>query len=462
MNFSPRKPASGVAGLALSVLTASVGTSAANVALPALATAFDATTAQVRWVVVAYLLGMTATSVVVGSLGDRLGRRTVMLWGLTLFVGAAVIAAASPTLGVLVLARGAQGAGAAVMTTLALALARDESADDRTGRVMGLLGTTSAVGTALGPAAGGILIGVGGWSAPFWAMVPLGAAALLLSLLTPAQARPIRGRSRFDTIGAALLTTGIAAYALALTAPSGEWPVLPLLVGAAALTVVFVAVERRTAKPIVPLEALASSTVTVGMVSNFVVATVMMTTLVVGPFALHDGLGLSLGVVGLVMATGPVISAISGVFAGRLVDRVSAHGTRTAGLALMTVGASALGLLPPWWGTVGYVAALAVLTPGYQLFLAANNTRVLRNIDTSRRGTIAGLLGLSRNLGLITGASAMGGLYAALTAGAGGAPPAYLGAMRVTFLVAALLTALATALSRLTPHPAHRLENAHT
>ncbi|WP_036315871.1 MFS transporter, partial [Microbacterium sp. B24] len=174
-------PSRAVAGLALAILTASVGTSAANVALPALVTAFTATPGQVQWVVVAYLLAVTSISVTAGSAGDRWGRRRVLLAGISIFTVGAVAGALAPSLVTLVIARGVQGVGAAVMTALPLALARDLVADGRTGRIMGLLGTTSAVGTALGPALGGALIGWGGWTAPFWMMALLGAAALPLA-----------------------------------------------------------------------------------------------------------------------------------------------------------------------------------------------------------------------------------------------------------------------------------------
>ncbi len=439
-------PSRTTAGLAAAVLTASVGTSAANVALPALADAFSATSGEVQWVVVAYLLGMTGASVVVGALGDRWGRRRVLLAGIALFAVTALIGATAPTLLALILARGAQGVGAAVMTALPLALARDVTMQGSTGRVMGLLGTTSAVGTALGPALGGALVGWGGWPTAFWMMVSLGALTLLLALTVPSGAAP-RVPRRFDVAGAVLLAAGIATYALALTPSAPEWPAALLLIGAGILLGVFITIERRASNPLLPVAMVRRPAVAIGMITNILVATVMMTTLVVGPYALHDGLGLPLTVVGLVMSVGPVTSAVSGTLAGRLVDRTPPSAMITYGLGAMTAGAAALAILPGWWGVAGYVVALLVLTPGYQLFLAANSTHVLASSDTTQRGTIAGLLGLARNLGLITGASAMGGIYAALVGGAGDGTHEPLDAMRVTFLIAALLAAVGAIVS---------------
>lgn len=442
-----------VAGLTLSVLTASVGTSAANVALPALVDGFAATPGQVQWVVVAYLLGMTASSVAVGSLGDRWGRRRVLVSGIALFTVAGLVGAVAPALVILVLARVVQGVGAAVMTALPLALARDLSAEGRTGRVMGLLGTTSAVGTAAGPALGGVLIGWSGWSAAFWVMVALGAASLLAALTMPAAGAVSRTDRRFDTAGNVLLAASVSTYALALTAPAADWPTLPLLIGAAVLVGGLIAVERRAAHPVLPSSTWQNRTIAAGMVTNLIVATVMMTTLVVGPYVLHDGLDLPFPIVGLVMAVGPVTSAVSGVVAGWFVDHVSPVALITASLAVMTIGAGALALLPAAWGVAGYVAALLILTPGYQLFLASNNTQVLSSSDSVQRGAIAGALALSRNLGLITGASAMGGLYAALSAGSAGSA---LDAGRTTFLAAALLVLFADAAALLQRDPERR------
>ncbi|MDC7802354.1 MFS transporter [Sphingomonas sp. BLCC-B65] len=438
--------------LTLAVLTASVGTSAANVALPALVTAFTATPGQVQWVVVAYLLAMTAMSVVVGSLGDLWGRRRVLVMGIAVFTLGALAGGLAPSLTGLIAARAAQGAGAAVMTALPLALARDLSAGARTGRVMGALGTGSAVGTALGPALGGLLVGWGGWAAAFWMMVSLGLLALLSTRAIPASGGTARTHERVDTAGHVLLTSAIALYALALTAPAPDWPTAPLLCGAVVLFGGFLIAEHRAAHPVLPLSMLRHRPLATGMATNVLVATVMMTTLVVGPYALHDGLGLPLALVGLVMAIGPVTSAISGILAGRIVDHASPARLITVSLAVLTAGATALALLPSWWGVTGYIVALLVLTPGYQLFLAANNTYVLDTAAPAQRGTIAGTLGLSRNLGLITGASAMSALYATLTAESGLGTHASLSATRFTFLTAALLAATAATLSLIPAH----------
>ncbi|CAH0191069.1 Riboflavin transporter RibZ [Microbacterium oxydans] len=442
----------GLGGLALSVLVASLGTSAANVALPTIAVELGGAVAQTQWVAVAYLLAMTATSLTVGYLGDLLGRRRVLLIGIAIFSVAALLSAFAPTLGTLIAARALQGVGAAVMMALPLARARDLVPAERLGSAMGLLGTTAAVGTASGPALGGVLITVAGWPAIFAIMAPLGAAAALLTWRTH-EAAPARAeRRRFDVAGVLLLTGAVACYTLGVTTPGAgeQWPTAALAGGAVILLLLFILRERRAAHPVLQLALLRTRAISIGAVLNLIVGAVMMTTLVVGPFFLAGALHLSPAATGAVMAAGPIASMCTGVLAGRAVDRFGTRPMTTTGLSAMIAGSLALALLPAWWGLPGYITGTVLLAPGYQLFLAANTTGVLAATPADRRGVTSGLLGLSRNLGLVTGASLLPALFTtasgSIAVGAAGVV-ALTSGLRITFLTATAALAVAVLLS---------------
>ncbi|WP_349358921.1 MFS transporter [Stappia sp.] len=441
--------------LAASMLLASLGVSIANVALPALAGAFAAPMSDVQWVVIAYLLSVTVLTVIAGRLGDRLGRGRVMAGGLLVFAVATVLCALAPTLPALIAARAVQGLGAAVPMALAVALVRETVAEDRTGRAMGLLGTMSAVGTALGPALGGALIAAFDWRAVFLALAPVaGLAALLASRVLPVAAPTARKPTgAFDLPGIVLLCLALTAYALSMTLNGEALGALNamLLAVAAGATVAFVVVERRVATPLVDLSALRDPVLSTGLIATALVSTVMMTTLVVGPFFLAFALGLSAWQVGLVMSFGPVLAALCGVPSGRLVDRCGADAVLRVGLAAMTLGALALAVLPA--GVAGYLAGLVLLTPGYQLFQAATMTRVMLKVAPGERGVVSGMLSLSRNLGLITGAAAMGAVFAVSVGTsdmAAASASQVTEGLRTTFLLAAgaLLGALALVILR--------------
>lgn len=176
------------------------------------------------------------------------------------------------------------------------------------------------------------------------------------------------------------------------------------------------------------------------------VTTVVMATLVVGPFYLSRALALDAARVGLVLSVGPIVAALTGVPAGRLVDKFGAHRMTIAGLVAMAAGASILPMLPMRLGVPGYVVPLVVITAGYALFQAANNTGVMADLRPDQRGVVSGLLNLSRNLGLITGASVMGTVFAlgaATTSIMTARPEAVAAGMRVTFMAAAMLIGVA-------------------
>ena len=444
----------GLAGLALAMLLSSLGTSIANVGLPALASAFEVPFREVQWVVLAYLLSITTLIVGVGRLGDMVGRRRLLLAGIALFTAASAVAGAASGLWMLVAARAVQGLGAAVMMALATAFVGDTVPKARIGRVMGLMGTMSALGTALGPSLGGVLIAAFGWPAIFLITVPPGVAAFLLVRrhLPADRVETGSGQGRFDIAGTLILALTLAAYGLAMTGGHGWLDSVLLLAavgGVGLFLVVERAVEKRTASPLLRIGMLRDRALCGRLSMSMLVATVLMATLVVGPFHLARALGLGAAVVGIVMSAGPLVAALTGVPAGRMVDRFGAERMTILGLSAVAGGCVLLALLPATLGVAGYIVPIAVVTAGYALFQTANNTAVMADVEKDRRGVVSGLLNLSRNLGLVTGASAMGAVF---TLGVGvevaaAAPDAVAAGTRATFAVAGGLIAVALAIA---------------
>jgi predicted MFS family arabinose efflux permease len=265
---------------------------------------------------------------------------------------------------------------------------------------MGLLGTTSAVGTALGPSLGGLLIAAFGWRAVFFALAPLGLVALVLA-----------------------------------------WRYLPVDRPAVLAERATLRVNARTLLTLLKGRALSAA-----LAANALVSTVMMSTLVVGPFYLTRTLGLPTEAVGVALSLGPVVTALTGIPAGRLTDRFGAERVAIAGLTGMASGALALAMLPSALGVVAYLLPIAVLTSAYGFFQTANNAAVMTDVATDRRGVTSGLLNFSRNLGLMAGASLMGSVFAIAASHvdiAMVAPAAVASGMRATFIVATALIVVA-------------------
>ncbi|MDO9177698.1 MAG: MFS transporter [Agitococcus sp.] len=439
-----------IASLSLSMLLSSLGTSIANVGLPTLAHSFNASFQQVQWVVLAYLLAITTLIVSVGRFGDVIGRRRLLLGGIFLFTMASVLCSVVPTLSLLIAARVVQGLGAAIMMALTMAFVGEAVPKEKAGSAMGLLGTMSAVGTALGPSIGGVMIGGFGWRSIFFINLPLGLLTLVLAYRFLPVDRPASNsnRARFDHLGTILLALTLGAYALAMTIGRGNFGTINVALLLATLVGfgLFVFAEMRATSPLIRLTMFRNPLLSGGFATSTLVTAVVMATLVVGPFYLSGALGLDAAHVGLVMSSGPIVAALTGVPAGRLVDRFGAHSMSIAGLVGMLLGSSALPMLPTSFGIPGYIAPLAVITAGYALFQAANNTAVMTNIQADQRGVISGMLNLSRNLGLITGASLMGTVFSigsATTNLMAASPDAVAAGMRLTFTVAAVLIAIA-------------------
>ncbi|WP_233959044.1 MFS transporter [Pectobacterium versatile] len=384
--------------LALAILSASLGTSIANIALPTLTAVFSAPFAQVQAVVIAYLAAMALSVVIAGRLGDRYGLKPVFIAGLGLFAIASLLCAIAPQLWQLIAARALQGIGAAFLMTLGMALLRQTAGEKHVGRAMGIVGTVSALGTALGPSVGGFLLAIAGWRSLFWIQIPLVTIVLFMAF-TLLPATPVKEK--------ASLSGGLS---------------------------------------------LRNTTLLPNLTINAAVTAVIMTTLIVGPYYLGLGLGLKETLVGLVMAIGPAVATFSGIPSGRLVDTWGFRRALTAGLSLVVTGTFMLAILPNLLGVTGYILAIIVLTPGYQLFQAANNTATLAEVPGNQRGTVSGLLNLSRNIGLIAGASIMGQVFAL---GVGtedfthAAPASLANGMQLTFFLAGAMVLVAIAFTRL-------------
>ncbi len=439
-----------LASLSLSMLMPSLDTSIANAGLPTLVQVFSASFQTVQWVVLAYLLALTTLIVSVGRIGDLWGRRRLLLAGIALFTIASLLCGLAPTLGLLVAARAAQGVGAALMMAFTVAMVGETVPKNRTGSAMGLLGTMSAIGTTLGSSLGGLLMVGFGWQSIFLVNVPLGFVNFLLAYrYLPADRQQAKlDRPSFDYKGTVLLALALAAYALAMTSGHGSFGALNigLLLAAACTVVFFIRIETTAAAPLIRLAMFRNPVLGGSLAMSTLVSTVIMSTLVVGPFYLSRALGLAATTVGLALSLGPLVSALTGVPAGRLVDRFGANRTSIVGLSGMVTGCFTLAFIPVTFGIVGYLLPIVCTTTSYALFQAANNTLIMTTINADQRGVISGLLNLSRNLGLITGAAVMGAVFtfaASTTNMVTASVEAVATGMRVTFGVAAVLIVVA-------------------
>lgn len=436
--------------LALAVLLPSLGMSITHVALPTMANHFAASVASVNWVVIAYLLALVTFVMGAAVLGDIVGRKRLLLCGIVIFACASILCAVSLNLWFLVTARLMQGLGATFILSQTFALASSVLPKTQTGSAIGLLSSTAAAGTALGPVAGGFLLDFFGWQAMFWLLFLLAGFSLMLSarFIARDEHQSARSLKHFDLTGTLLLALNASFYAMAVTNNSQVLQLsgTTLLLLSALLFMLFLQSQRKRQYPLIDLGFFRQQLRNLTLAVGFVVDAIAMATLLIGPFYLTYALALSPLEVGLLMSVGPLAAVCSGYPAGKFVDRIGVKKMMFFGLALMGTGVLCFAYLPVWFGIYGYIAALLIMTPGRQFFLNANHTYVMNSVNEQDKGLASGILNLTKNLGLMTGAALITTLFSALlhnTTVAEATSEQLAFALSTTFLCNAALLALA-------------------
>lgn len=399
----------------LVVVTVSIGAflgqldaSIVTLALPTLQQQFHASLASVEWVALSYLLVLVASVTAVGRLADMIGRKLLYTYGFAIFTLASVGCGLSPTLGVLIGFRVVQALGAAMLQANSVALIATAIPKASLGRAIGIQGAAQAIGLALGPTVGGLLIGVAGWRSIFFLNGPVGVIGLVLAWLLLPRSRDLALRVRFDWLGLGFFAPAVVAFLLALNvaANSGLAAPLLLLVAAAVLVGVFIRRERRTSAPLIDLRLFRNLDFTAGIASGLLSYLVLFAVLFVVPFFLEHARQLSATRAGLELGALPIALAVVAPFAGRARDRIGARIPTVTGMLL--VGVSLGGLAFADRSSAATVVLLAAVGAGLGLFTPANNAAIMAAAPREHSGMAGGILNLTRGLGTAIGVAATG------------------------------------------------------
>lgn len=245
-----------------------------NVALPTLGRELGASVADLQWTINAYALTVASLVLLAGSLADRFGRRRVFMIGIGWFAAASLLCALAPTVQVLILARALQGIGGALLTPGSLAILQASFAPEDRARAVGAWSGLGGVAAALGPIMGGYLVSQASWRWIFLINLPVAAAVLLVTLRHVPETKAPDRVPGFDIVGSLLAITalGASSWALISSGESGA-SMSVLLAGAVGLVVLvtFVAVERRSVHPLIPLRIFKSRQFTAANLVTFLV-----------------------------------------------------------------------------------------------------------------------------------------------------------------------------------------------
>jgi EmrB/QacA subfamily drug resistance transporter len=423
-----------------------------STALPRMQADLHAGLTSLQWTLNAYGIAFAAGIITAAALGDRFGRRRIFTIGLALFTVASAACALAPSASDLIAARTVQGLGGAIVLPLSLTILTTAFPAERRGTIVGIYGGLAGLAVAAGPLVGGLVTQGINWHWIFWINVPIGVAAVALSLRLLPESHG--ARERLDLTGVALVTGGVVAIVWALVrANQAGWAspeIVITLAGGAILLVAFVAWERRVQEPMVPLRLFRDRAFAMGNATTFLMSGAIFAGAYLVAEEFQFARGYSPVSTGLRLlpffATPMVISPL----AGALSDKTGRRPVMVTGLALLSAGfiwVALKGSLTTSW--VELTLALLVAGIGISMALPTVPTAVLNAVAPREMGKAAGINYMAQRLGgvfaiaistavftahghLGTPASVTAGFRPALAACAGFALLATLSALAIT------------------------------
>jgi EmrB/QacA subfamily drug resistance transporter len=386
-----------------------------NTALPAIRKDLGGSFTDLQWVIDAYALSLAALVLTAGSLADRLGRRRVFAIGLGIFSLASLLCALAPDPTFLNLARGLQGVGGAIMFAVSLALVAQEfpSGPER-GMAMGIYGATIGIAVAIGPLVGGVLTDGFGWQSVFLLNVPIGLAAIAVTYWKLAESRDPNA-TRIDWAGLLTFSTALFLAVLALVRGNDEgWGstlIVSLFAGAAALMAAFVAIERRVAEPMLPLELFRRRAFTGVQLAAFAVSGSMFALFLYLTLYLQSFLGYSPIDAGIRYLPITIASFIVAPLSGMALARIQARYLMSAGLALTGVGLVLMSGLQLSSGWTALLGGFLVSGAGVGLLNPVIADVALSVVPKERSGMAAGINDTFRQVGIAVGIAAWGAIF---------------------------------------------------
>ena len=405
----------------VSTLVVNANTSAVTILLPAIAEDVNASISTLQWAVTGYSLVGAACIVTSGALGDVFGRRKVFLGGLLLFIASCVLIALSDSSVGVIGGRCIQGAAGSTILASGLSLLTVASSGSERMRAVSLWGAASAVGAAAGPLVGGLLVGSTGWEGLFWIDAGIAACCIPITLRSIEESRdPTRPRS-IDWFGTVLVATILAPLILAVSKGS-EWGwTSPRILLSLVISIVsvfsFIAVERRSAAPLVDL-ALMRNRLLIGATLGILIGAGTINGLMfVVSLYFQDPSALALTPLEAGLATLP--ATIGLVISAPLVPRwATKYGTRTVvaiGFALTAGGFAVLMAVKSSWGYAAFVLPFLVAAVGMSMSNGPCSSVSTSAVPEEQVGAASGISNMARYVGAAVMTSVAAAMYSSVS-----------------------------------------------
>lgn len=383
-----------------------------NIALPTISDDFSPTTAQLQWIMSAYVLVFASLQITAGGLGDRFGRKRFFMLGLAVFTATSALAAFVPSTGWLIAARAAQGIGAAFIMPLTLSIISTSFPPAERGKAIGIWSGISMSGIAVGPILGGLIVDAWSWHWIFLVNVPIGIATIVAARFILKESQDQSGHAATDIPGTLTVTAAIAALTWGLIEAGergwGDPMVVGSLLGAVLLLALFGAIEMRSANPMVPMRFFASRNFTganlVSVATSFLIAGLA--------FALtmyfQNVHGYSAVRAGLTMLPSVLPMMIVGPLSGSMVSRIGARHMITIGMIISSVGVFLLSQVSMDTTFLRMLPALVIFGIGNGMVFAPMMTTLMNSVETAKAGVASAVNGAIREVGFAFGIALLG------------------------------------------------------
>jgi EmrB/QacA subfamily drug resistance transporter len=418
--------------------------SVVNVGLPALGATFKASAGDLQWVINAYLLPLSALLLLGGAAGDRYGRAHLLVVGTAMFGAASIGCALAPSLRWLLVGRGLQGVGAAMLMPNSLAILGAHFSSEARGRAIGIWASMGAVMGALGPVLGGWLIDTVGWRAIFLINLPLATGAIVLAIAFIRDARREDKVPALDLLGGVLATASLGAVTWGLTISSGHAGWTPaailLVVAGVALMLGFLTVERSKSElAMMPLALFGSSSFIGLTLLTSLLYGALGALLVLVPYVLIQAGRYSGAQAGAALLPFAVVLALVSPLMGSAAGRFGSRAPLTIGPLVVAGGFLLVLRIGPdaeYWMTV--FPAILVIAIGMAGAVAPLTTAVLASVDSRHTGSASGLNSAVARTGGMVATALLGGVL-------GAAGPALVSGLHAAAIVCVLASVAASA-----------------
>jgi EmrB/QacA subfamily drug resistance transporter len=393
--------------VAIAVFMSTLDSGIVNVALPVIMIDFKAPLALISWVLIGYLLAVTALLLSFGRLSDIKGRRWVYSRGFFMFTLGSFLCGMATGVLWLIAARICQAIGAAMLMACSPALVVDAFPAAERGRILGLVGMVVAAGLTCGPALGGLILILFSWRAIFYINIPIGILAMLLAIRIMKRDGETAKREPFDWWGALISALCFSVFTLTMTHMTEWGPLSMKSLSGMIISIIFAVlayrIEGSVASPVFDIGLLRNRPFILANLSSMILFAALFLVMFLMPFYLvHPG-GFSIDKAGYVMMIPFGYLFVFSPLSGHLSDRIGTRLLSIIGIMTLSGALVALSTLKPGASFASLFWRLSMVGIGTAIFISPNTSLAISSVTSDQRGIASGTIATARNLGMVIG-----------------------------------------------------------